>query len=143
MEEQTAIEITSDFIKNQNEEFWSNQKIGSFAGKQVFLQENVSKPDYTLYQIFGNLGCMVMTVDLDTETEYVLIYDKEASDLESGIKSLLIQDVEKRMNKKGKHYKHLKIITVKRFIEYAEKRSIDIGDNVTLSLINKFKEANN
>ncbi len=129
------IEISIEYILTQSNNFWEERKVNSFANKQIFITKNCRKPELILFQLFGNLGGTANNFEFDQTTDFFVIADLDFENIKLGISNLEISDLEMRLNKKGKHYKNLKVIKESFFIDYVADRLISCPDSSTENLL--------
>jgi hypothetical protein len=131
--------ISNEYIENRNYDFLLNSKQNEFYGKNVFFTQGLKGNRFVYFQIIGNLGGTANDFDFNIQTEYYIIANSLMDNLKAGIIDVQLEELEKKLNGKGKKYTHLKIISTETFIKFVVNRCLAIGDQVTLNLINSVK----
>jgi len=137
MNEQQHVTINLDNIEKFSNEFLTNIKSNPFYNKNVFFTQGLRATKYIEFQIIGNLGGHANDYEFNTETDYYIIADNFINDLRTGKKDTQLQQLEKKINAKGKKHENLEILSETAFLKHIRKRCQEIGDNVTLDLINQ------
>lgn len=131
-----SITIDSATIEKRSNDFLQNSESNPFYDKDVYFTQKLKGYKYVEFQIIGNLGGHPNDYEFNTNTDYFIIGDSLIMDLKDGKKDEQLIDLEKRLNEKGKKYNQLKIISESAFLKHIRKRCEEIGDKVTLNLIN-------
>ena len=137
METKKHITIDIQTIDKFSNDFLESSKSNPFYGKNIFFTQGLRTIKYIEFQIIGNLGGYADDNEFNTETDYYVIADSLIKDLQYGKKDDQLQELEKKINAKGKKHEKLKIISEVVFLKFVKKRCDEIGDNVTLNLINQ------
>lgn len=137
MDTQGYITIDNDTIDKFSSDFLTNSKSNPFYEKNIFFTHGLRKSKNIEFQIMGNLGGMSNDYEFNTETDYYIISDRLIMDLRAGIKDEQLEQLENKINAKGKKHEKLKIISEAAFLRHIRKLCDAIGDNVTLNLLNQ------
>lgn len=137
MTDQQHITINYETINKFSVEFTNLAKSNPFYNKDVFFTEGFGDKRFIEYQIVGNLGGHPNDYEFNVQTDFYIIADSLINDLRQSKKSTQLKHLEEKLNDKGKKYQHLWIISESAFLKHVHKRCIEIGDKVTLALINK------
>lgn len=137
MDTKKYIKIDIDTIDGFSNDFLKTSKPNPFYDKNIFFTQGLRTTKYTEFQIIGNLGGWVNDHELNTEIDYYIIADSLIKDLQTGKKDEQLQQLEKKINAKGKKYEKLKILSETAFLKHVKKRCDKVNDNVTLELINR------
>ena len=137
MEAKKHITIDNDYIDKFSNDFLTTSTSNPFYDKNIFFTQGLRTTKYIEFQIIGNLGGLANDSEFNTETDYFIIADSLIENLRTGKKDDQLQQLEKKINAKGKKYDKLIIISEYSFLLHIRKRCNEIGDNVTLDLINQ------
>ncbi|PRZ19579.1 hypothetical protein [Flavobacterium granuli] len=137
MENNEYIKIGLEQIEKYSSEFLEKSKPNQFYDKSIFFTQNLNGSKHNHFQIIGNLGGYPTESEFLSETNFYIISEKIINDLKNGNLDNQIIELEKKLNAKGKKHSKLKILTEKVFLKHIEERSLNIGDMVTLELVNK------
>lgn len=137
METKKNITIDIDTIDKFSDEFLTTSKSNPFYEKNIFFTQGLRTTKYTEFQIIGNLGGLANDYEFSAETDYYIIADSIIKDLQTGKIDEQLQQLEKKINAKGKKHEKLKIISETAFLNHVKKRCDETNDNVTLDLINR------
>jgi hypothetical protein len=137
METKKHIMIDSDTIDKFSNDFLESSISNPFYDKNIFFTQGLRTTKYIEFQIIGNLGGYADDIEFNAATDYYVIADSLLKDMLNGQKDSQLQELEKKMNAKGKKHEKLTIISEASFLKHVKKRCDEIGDNVTLNLINQ------
>jgi hypothetical protein len=131
--------INRTTIENSTSNFLLNSKTNPFYNKNIFFTGGLRGNRFVYFQILGNLGGTANDFDFSIQTDYYVISDSIIEKLILGIKDIQLEELEQKINAKGKKYKHLQIITEEALLKHIMKRCLSINDQVTLNLITSVK----
>lgn len=137
MDTQEYIRIDIDAIDKFSNDFLNTSKTNPFYDMNIFFTQGLQTTKYTEFQIIGNLGGWANDNEFKADTDYYIIADSLIRDLRKGKKGEQLQQLEKKINAKGKKHEKLKILSETTFLKHVKKRCEEINDNVTLDLINR------
>jgi hypothetical protein len=135
METKKHITIDSDTIDKFSNDFLESNISNPFYDKNIFFTQGLRTTKYIEFQIIGNLGGHPDDIEFNAATDYYVIADSLLEDMVKGLKDSQLQELEKKINSKGKKHEKLTIISEAAFLKHIKKRCDEIGDNVTLNLI--------
>jgi len=98
--------IDTEYIENRNSYFLLNSKPNIFYGKNVFFTEGLNEFRFVYFQIIGNLGGTANDFDFSVQTDFYIIANSLIDRLKNGIRDIQIEDLERKLNAKGKRYTH-------------------------------------
>ena len=130
------IAIDIETIKRYSTDFLTNSKSNPFYNKNVFFSHGLKTSKYIEFQIIGNLGGLGDDYEFNSETDFYIIADTLIEDLKIGKTDHQLEQLEKKLNAKGKKYEKLKILSETAFLQHIRQRCDEIGDSVTSHLVN-------
>ena len=136
MDGENRITINPAFIKRSSESFLSNNKSNPFYDKHVFFTQGLRASKYTEFQIIGNLGGRGDDIEYNSQTDYFVVADSIINALKQGVNNKELMELEERLNAKGKRI-NVKILSESALLRHVHRRCMEIGDEVTLALINR------
>jgi hypothetical protein len=116
------ITIDNITIEKFSDDFLTTSRSNPFYNKNIFFTQGLRTTKYTEFQIIGNLGGWANDYEFNTETDYYIIADSLLKDLRMGMKDEQLQQLEKKINAKGKKHEKLKIISESAFLKHIKKR---------------------
>ena len=137
MKEDKHITIDPAHIKRSSDSFLATSKSNPFYDKHVFFTQGLKASKYIEFQIIGNLGGRGDDIDYNSQTDYFIVADSIIDKLKQSIKNNELMDLEERLNTKGGKRIYVKILSETAMLKHVHKRCIEIGDEVTLALINR------
>lgn len=137
MDEEKCITIDLTYIERSSNGFLANIKTNPFYDKHVFFTQGLKASKYVEFQIIGNLGGRGDDIEYNSQTDYYLIADSIIDALKRGIANNELKILEQKLNAKGGKRISVKILSETALLRHVHKRCIEIGDEVTLALINR------
>ena len=136
METQDHITIDNNTIDKFSDDFLTTSKSNPFYDKNICFTQGLRTTKYIEFQIIGNLGGWANDYEFNTETDYYIIADSLIEDLQTGRKDEQLQQLEKKINAKGKKHLKLKIISETAFLKHVKNWSSSTDTNLRFILFN-------
>ena len=137
MDGEKCIIIDPTYIERSTNSFLANTKSNPFYDKHVFFTQGLKVSKYIEFQIIGNLGGRGDDIEYNSQTDYYIIADSIVDALKRGIANNELKELEQKLNAKGGKRISVKILSETALLKHVHKRCIEIGDEVTLALLNR------